>query len=890
MIWGTLLVTWLASGAPEPSLDRCDSVRREDPEHWRGYTCIYVYARKTGDYDGALQRARSLVAAEPERTWARYILADLLLDAGKPGAPALYDEVSREFAARGDFESAALSRVAYAFSFDAVGHEAIEAELATAVALAERADDPQLVAQVRLQQVRLMLRHGGPLGQAEKLLAEARDATFPEGPYEQRKFVLLLEAELAESLDQPQRSLERLADLEALAREQGDQFVSSWVATRVLALQVENPDLRREPSEALATRLAAIEGSSLQGNPHAEALYACLQGDLASTPEAAQEPYARCRSLATEIGATDSQRSALHGLALRWGDETLLEEARGLGRSLGGTGLFSQHLVARLRFRRGDWRGGIAAATEVFDAIERIGARQGATMGRARSLAGHAAHYDEVASWTVGPGPNYERPRIEAALQVVERLRARTMADALARAEVDVPTIDTEEHRALGRRIAAVNTALQDADVSEARTAELLEELTGLEREEAAAFDAWADGAEWSSAFEPLTLASLQDALAPDQALLSFQIPRTPVATRWESLPERAWIAVITVDDVVVHPLPGHARIEPLVRLLTGAIDDPENRTSLAAGLYARLLERVIDALPAEVDRLVLIPDRELHRLPFAVLGLADGPTLGERFELSRAPSLAIWRELRAAPARTQTAALALVAPEVDDPRLEVLATAEREGEALAAVSETIVRRGADASEAFVQDIDLRAFSVVHFGTHATLDEAHPERAAIVLAPGSPEHDGLLQPRELASASFGGGLVVLAACRGAAGPLVADEGPMGLAHAVFRGGARTVVASLWPLRDADASTFFARFYAALGEGSSVAEAVSRVQRQLGAEGRPPSAWAGVVVLGDGDLVPLASRPTLWRRVPTLLGWSIVLGFAGLLLRRRRAIA
>ncbi len=73
---------------PGPTLEACDALRAEDPSHWRGYTCIYVYARKTGDYDGALHSTRALVKAEPSRTWARYILADLLLDSGLEGAPA----------------------------------------------------------------------------------------------------------------------------------------------------------------------------------------------------------------------------------------------------------------------------------------------------------------------------------------------------------------------------------------------------------------------------------------------------------------------------------------------------------------------------------------------------------------------------------------------------------------------------------------------------------------------------------------------------------------------------------------------------------------------------------------------------------------------------------
>lgn len=80
---------------------------------------------------------------------------------------------------------------------------------------------------------------------------------------------------------------------------------------------------------------------------------------------------------------------------------------------------------------------------------------------------------------------------------------------------------------------------------------------------------------------------------------------------------------------------------------------------------------------------------------------------------------------------------------------------------------------------------------------------------------------------------------------------------MGLARAFLASGAGAVVASLWPVRDADAFTFFSRFYGALSEGESVNAALARVQRERRAAGAPAEAWAGFVVYGDGDAVPVA---------------------------------
>ena len=887
MISRALLWAWMAASTPEPSLEACDTVRREDPAHWRGYTCVYVYARKTGDYDAALKHTRALVKAEPERTWARYILADLLLDMGMDGAPALYDEVSTEFATQGDFESAALSRVAYAFAFEAPGAAAIAVELDEAVRLAERADDPGLLTQVKLQQARLMLRGGGPLGKVAKMVADARAATFPDGPYEHKKFVLFLEADLEQARDRPERALARLADLEQLAASAGDRYVETTARVRTLSIQAEYAELRRGDLEGLAGQLDSIDRGELESNPHAQAVFTCLQGDLAASQAEARTHYVKCRDAAKDVGAGDSLQSALHGLALMDGDESHLREAEAVARSRGRPGVFSQHLVARVRFRRGDWRGGVQAATETFDLVQRLSARHGDPMVRARWLSALTPYYDEVASWTLGEGPNYARPRVEAALQVVERLRARTIADALEKAQVELPRIASPEHEALDRRIAEVNTRLRDPELPEQDRHTLLRTLDNLEREEAALFDAWTDQYEAETA-EPLSLAVLQDALGEDQALISFQVAREPFVTRWEHVPQRSWVAVITRDDFTVHALPDRARVEPVAQLFSRSLHDPGASRALGDGLYRHLFERLVHALPPDIERLTIVPDGYLHRVPFSALGPADGSTLGERFAISRAPSLALWASLRRSDSAPRASALALVDPRVADPSLTPLGSATAEGEALASATTAVVRQGADASEAFFMQAALHEYSVVHFAAHALLDEAHPERAAVVLAPGSPDHDGLLQPRELARLAFDGSLVVLAACRDAAGPIFAEEGPMGLAHALFRGGARTVVASLWPLDDAAASEFFTRFYALLADGSSVADAVAQVRRELRAEGYDASAWAGVIVLGDGDFVPLQPSGVLREQGPKVVGGLVVVLLFGALVRQSRA--
>ena len=116
---------------------------------------------------------------------------------------------------------------------------------------------------------------------------------------------------------------------------------------------------------------------------------------------------------------------------------------------------------------------------------------------------------------------------------------------------------------------------------------------------------------------------------------------------------------------------------------------------------------------------------------------------------------------------------------------------------------------------------------------------------------------------------------------------------MGLAHAFFLAGSRTVVAGLWPLRDDEVSQLMREFARELADGRSVAAALTSAKRSLIAQGAPAAAWAGLVVLGEGDQVPLPGGRS--RRVgvataalASLLVLAALLVMVVLALRHRRS--
>ena len=277
------------------------------------------------------------------------------------------------------------------------------------------------------------------------------------------------------------------------------------------------------------------------------------------------------------------------------------------------------------------------------------------------------------------------------------------------------------------------------------------------------------------------------------------------------------------------------------------------------------------------------MPDDALHQLPFAALRAGPkAPPLAARYELMQVPSATLWLSWKGRrPAVAPVPALALADPPLpggeareasspprgsappwpSSPPASAWGRSPTPGRRAApwcatSAASSVQRLGEDASEVFVKTTPCSRFGVLHFATHAVTDEANPDRSGVLLAPGAANQDGLLQIREIVDLDLDGRVVVLSACSSNTGALLRGEGVMSLARAFFQAGAHTVVASLWRLRDDEAADLFDRFYRHLGKGLSVAAALRAAQRDLIADGAPAAAWAGLVVLGDGDLVPL----------------------------------
>jgi CHAT domain-containing protein len=165
----------------------------------------------------------------------------------------------------------------------------------------------------------------------------------------------------------------------------------------------------------------------------------------------------------------------------------------------------------------------------------------------------------------------------------------------------------------------------------------------------------------------------------------------------------------------------------------------------------------------------------------------------------------------------------------------------------MAPAHDVLLASGAEASRDLASSEAIANYRVLHFATHATIDDAHPELSSIVLAGGD------LEMTDIYNLRIGADLVVLSACDTAAGREVRGEGLISLVRGFMYAGAPRVVATLWRARDEAAAALMREFYRAmLIRHVAPVAALREAQLALRRGGRfsAPAFWAGFVVQGD----------------------------------------
>lgn len=428
--------------------------------------------------------------------------------------------------------------------------------------------------------------------------------------------------------------------------------------------------------------------------------------------------------------------------------------------------------------------------------------------------------------------------------------------------------------------------ALEAVERSRARSLlELVAEFGAERQRETGRKGGVVDETTASALAEPRTLEEIRRALDPDTALLVYALGETrSFVWRVEHDGLRGWEELDSRDELAgeVRPLVDALGAPPVTG--SGAQDIDETLARLGRELLPWA------SLPTHV---VVVPDGALQYLPFAALRV-DGRHLIEEHRVSRLPSASVLLTLRdrrqvrpPAPARLAVMADPVLDPA--DPRLseEAAATAREHrreepseldslqrlagsGEEAARLASLVARdchweeRGFGATHEAARGEGLTQAGLVHFATHALLDDEHPERSQVVLSRfdrSGQARNGSLFAFEIAQMDLAADLVVLSACRTALGREIRGEGLVGLPQSFFEAGADRVAVSLWNVDDTATAELMEHFYDGLLRlGLPPAEALREAQKLLlrSKEFTSPYYWASFTLAGD------------WRELPSTL--------------------
>ena len=279
------------------------------------------------------------------------------------------------------------------------------------------------------------------------------------------------------------------------------------------------------------------------------------------------------------------------------------------------------------------------------------------------------------------------------------------------------------------------------------------------------------------------------------------------------------------------------------------------NQQSLAK-LHEILIAPIAQDLPTDPNqRVIFLPQGELFFVPFAALPDARGKYLIEHHTISIAPSIQAlaFTHTQSKQARFTERSIVVGDPTMpiyEGTQLPPLPGARQEAIAIAKILNTSPLLGEHATKSAVL-AQIQSASVIHFATHGLLDTVKGEIPGVIALAPSGQDNGLLSASELFDLKLTAHLVVLSACDTGRGDITGD-GVVGLSRSLIAAGVPSVVVSLWAVNDKSTSLLMSDFYRNLNTNSSKAQAIRQAMLTTMKTYPNPRDWAAFTLVGESD--------------------------------------
>ncbi len=450
-----------------------------------------------------------------------------------------------------------------------------------------------------------------------------------------------------------------------------------------------------------------------------------------------------------------------------------------------------------------------------------------------------------------------EQKNFAEAFNYSERARSRSFLDILG-SKVQLARSGTlmEHERALQARTSVLRAMVEGEEGESDQAAQLRKELDEAQKD----YNDYLaklrkENKEQASLMnvEPLTIAQVQERLDPGVTMLEYFVVNNNV-----------YLWVVEKDRLeFVRTAIFRKDLMSKVTELRDTIyqfGEKERFNALSQELHKLLIQPALPHIRGK--ELVIVPHDVLHYLPFQALLGTDSRYLIEKYPiyyLSSASLMQFTQEKRRAMGEK---VLAFGNPELDDPKMALQFAEIEAGEIKKLYPQSTVLLKKEATEEKAKGLSPQN-DIVHFASHAELNEDDPLASAIRLAK-SDKEDGRLEVREIFGMDLKASLVVLSACETGLGKLSSGDELVGLTRAFIYAGTPSVVASLWNVEDSSTAQLMASFYKNLKTMTKV-EALRQAQLNL-VRGNVNSdllarrGIGGVGKLGEVPTVKSAEKP------------------------------
>jgi CHAT domain-containing protein len=353
---------------------------------------------------------------------------------------------------------------------------------------------------------------------------------------------------------------------------------------------------------------------------------------------------------------------------------------------------------------------------------------------------------------------------------------------------------------------------------------------------------------------ETVPIERVQHSLDPSTAILEYIVAEP-----------HSYCLVVSRNSFHIVLLTGEGRINQLVSAYLKAVKEKLPAHLEAKQLFNSLLLPVPEV--QNKQELVIIPDGQLHLVPFGALENRSASYLIESHIIAYSPSATSFYLLTQESGHAGLSVRPLLGvggiPYSEAPSRPVSLIRGTERSMLvdlpyskqevldansAIVGSNELLLGEDATESAFKRAASRRFGTIHLAVHGLAGDPDPDQAGLALLPNiSAGEDGLLHASEIATMHVNANLVVLSSCDTAVGPIEGEEGISTLSNSFLLAGAKSVVSTLWSVEDTSSLFLMKRFYSRIADGDSPAIALTTAQREMLHSFRKaavPYFWAG----------------------------------------------